>query len=91
MEKIKNIFKNENSHVEVIQSNGEISPKDFWYDQDENEIAKVLKGEAELEFIDGVKANLKASESFYIPKHMKHRVSYTSKDCVWICFFTSGD
>ncbi|MCL1126023.1 cupin domain-containing protein [Shewanella surugensis] len=72
----------ENDHVliERIISKAHVTPEGEWYDQVKNEWVMVLKGEAELTFIDGDKMRLKVGEAVELPAHCKHRVSWTSTD-----------
>ena len=77
-----------NFRIERIVSQGHVSPKDFWYDQDEFEWVAVLQGEAELEFKD-YKIKLKPGDYVLIEPHELHRVSWTSSapQCVWLAVF----
>ncbi|MFA7083656.1 MAG: hypothetical protein WC141_03865 [Arcobacteraceae bacterium] len=43
-EKFLEIFKNDVIRIEKIVSNGQKSPDDFWYEQEESEFVLVLKG-----------------------------------------------
>lgn len=84
---IKLVAKGEGVRVETIKSNGAVSPKDFWYDQSEDEYASVVKGSAILEYESGKKTSIGTGEVIFIPAHTKHRVAYTDADCEWICIF----
>ena len=82
------------ARVERIVSHGHVSPEGFWFDQDQQEWAAVLQGEAELEFEDGPNGRreslrLLAGDWVLIPAHARHRVTYTSADppCVWAAVF----
>ena len=70
--------------VERIVSNGQSSPKDFWYDQPEDEWVLLLQGAATLQFADESSVALKPGDSLLIPCHMIHRVEQTSSDAVWL-------
>ncbi len=74
--------------IERIVSQGHVSPPDFWYDQDEWELAAVLQGSAELEFTD-CKISLSSGDWLIIPEHVKHRVIFTSSEpqCIWLTVF----
>lgn len=87
-EQFFDLIKDENVRIEKIVSNGQSSPKEFWYNQDENEFVIVLKGSAILEFEDK-KVTLNEGDFINISKHTKHRVEYTSKDeeTVWLAVF----
>ena len=51
-EKFFEIFKNEKIKIEKIVSNGQKSPENFWYEQEESEYILLLEGFAILEFDD---------------------------------------
>ena len=74
--------------IEKIVSAGQVSPKDFWYDQAENEFVALLQGEAVITYEDG-NTKLKAGDTVVIAAHKKHRVDYTSFEppCIWLCVF----
>lgn len=92
-EEFIDILKSENVRVERIVSNGQASPKDFWYDQDENEFVLVLEGSAilEIEEKDNTikEINLQKGDFFDIKANVKHRVKYTdsSKPTIWLAVF----
>ncbi len=77
-----------NTRIERIISNGNISPENFWYDQNEWEWVIVLEGSAKLEFKSKV-LELNRGDWVYIPEHEIHRVIYTSYNppCVWLAVF----
>ena len=83
------ILSSPNLRIERIVSEGQSSPEDFWYEQEENEWVIVLQGEAELEYEDGKKEFLKAGDYCNIPRGCKHRVSWTSNDeqTIWLALF----
>jgi cupin 2 domain-containing protein len=87
-EQFFDLLKKENIRVEKIVSNGQISPNDFWYTQDENEFVIILKGEAVLEFEDK-EIPLKVGDYINIESNVKHRVKYTSKEelTLWLAIF----
>ena len=82
------LLKQGGMRIERIVSQGHVSPKDFWYDQDEGEWVAVLQGEAELEFKD-YKIKLNSGDYIFIKPHELHRVIYTSSQpqCVWLAVF----
>ena len=82
------LIESQNIRIEKIVSDGHNSPKDFWYDQNENEWIIVLKGNAKIEFEDKV-VTLKEGDYLNIPKHKKHRVKSTSKTekTIWLAVF----
>ena len=91
MEKIIDLFNDNTMRVEKIRSFGEISPPDFWYCQEENEFVYIVDGNARLTLFDGKEITLSKGDNYYIEKFVKHRVSFTSNDCIWLCVFTKGD
>lgn len=70
--------------IERIISHGQTSD---WYDQTEDEWVCVLQGVGELTYADGSKQRLHAGDTVYLPAHCRHRVSYTSEPCIWLCVF----
>lgn len=89
-EQFFNILKNEKVRIEKIISNGQTSPKDFWYCQEENEFVLLLKGEAILEF-ENNEISLKEGDYINIKAYVKHRVKKTSKSepTIWLAIFYS--
>ena len=87
-EKFFEIFKNETIKVEKIVSNGQISPENFWYEQEKSEFVLVLEGFAILEFEDRV-VELKKGDCLNIEAMEKHRVKFTCLDesTVWFAVF----
>lgn len=86
------LLKNKNVRIERIVSTGQTSPKDFWYDQDENEFVLLLEGEAVLEFKEEDKVKeVKLNKNDYIDikAHVKHRVKYTDTNnpTIWLAVF----
>lgn len=72
--------------LESIDSHGQTSPENFWYDQETDEWVLLYSGLAEIEFQDQGLIQLKAGDHFIIPAHQKHRVTKVSDSppCVWI-------
>ncbi len=85
-EHINNLLSSDGVRVEIITSFSAFSPKDFWYDQSENEFVTVCKGRAALN-IEGKILKLKKGDYIIIPSGVKHRVEYTSSKCVWLCIY----
>ncbi len=83
------IAESNNVKVERIISDGHTSQPGFWYNQDQNEFVIILKGNAVLEFDEGVSVEMTAGDYCIIPAHKKHRVSYTDKSgkTVWLAVF----
>lgn len=89
-EVIEKILENKNIRIERIISKGHSSPKDFWYDQEENEWVIVLKGNAKLLFEGELEAvQLNEGDYLNINAHVKHRVEYTDPDVetIWLAVF----
>jgi cupin 2 domain-containing protein len=70
--------------IERIVSDGQTSPENFWYDQEQSEWVILLQGEAELEYFDGQRLRLHSGDYVLIPARQKHRVSYTAPKTVWL-------
>lgn len=82
------LYEDEKIRIERIVSMGQITPHNFVYDQAENEFVTVVHGEAELLFPDkGETLRLKEGGNIMIKAGVRHRVSYTSSPCVWLCVF----
>lgn len=75
--------------IERIVSCGQVTPDDFWYDQDEEEWIVLLEGEAVLLMEPGKTISLRKGETLLIPPHQKHKVIHTSCEpqCIWLCVF----
>lgn len=87
-EKFFEIFKNETIKVEKIVSNGQNSPENFWYEQEQSEFILLLEGFAILEF-ENRKVELKKGDCLNIEAMEKHRVKFTSQDepTIWFAVF----
>ncbi|MDR0828368.1 MAG: cupin domain-containing protein [Desulfovibrio sp.] len=70
--------------LQRIVSRGHRSGQDFWYEQDEDEWALVLEGEAGIGCADGREIFLSKGDSLFLPAKLRHRVLYTSDPCVWL-------
>lgn len=75
-----------NFKLERIVSQGHASPKDFWYDQDDNEWVILLQGQAQLVFVGQDPVLLNAGDYIHIAAHVKHRVAWTAPDTqtIWL-------
>ena len=87
-EKFFEIFKNEKIKIEKIVSNGQCSPDNFWYEQEENEFVLLLEGFAIVEFED-FEMELKKGDCLNIKAMQKHRVKFTSQTepTIWFAVF----
>ncbi|MHC2069904.1 cupin domain-containing protein [Bremerella sp. T1] len=75
--------------IERILSDGHASPKDFWYDQPQNEFVLLLQGSAVLQIqvderVESV--SLKPGDYINIAARQKHRVESTddNRQTVWL-------
>lgn len=77
--------------IERILSRGHASSPGFWYQQEESEWVLLLRGQARLEFADGV-LDLNPGDYLDIPAGVRHRVAWTSRDpaALWLTVFHSG-
>lgn len=75
--------------IERIVSQGQQSPAEGWYDQDENEWILVVQGAARLCFADGRELRLRPGDHLLIPAHDHHRVSWTDpqQPTIWLAVF----
>ncbi|WP_235827009.1 cupin domain-containing protein [Aliarcobacter vitoriensis] len=82
------VFKNDKIEIEKIVSNGQTSPQNFWYEQENNEYILLLEGFAILEFED-FEVGLKKGDCLNIEAFKKHRVKFTSLDepTIWFAVF----
>ena len=80
------IFQSEIIRIERIISDGQASPDNFWYDQEENEWVILLKGKAKIKYQDQSEQNLTEGDYIFIPSHKKHRVEWTDNNIktVWL-------
>ena len=76
--------------VERIVSHGQVTPEGEWYDQNQDEWVAVLEGEARLQYADGRELRLGKGDCVFLPRHEKHRVSYTSSPCFWLAVFADA-
>ena len=73
--------------LERIISDGQLTPEDEWYDEDENEWFVLLKGSAAL-LLEGdtQPVILKPGDYLNLPVHRKHKVLWTDADekTIWL-------
>ena len=92
-EHFQDLLKTDTVRIERIVSEGQSSPPDFWYDQEESEWVTVLQGHAvvSMQNDDGktVSHTLNKGDSLLLPSHQKHRVDSTSADpiTIWLAVF----
>ncbi|MDR1945910.1 MAG: cupin domain-containing protein [Desulfovibrio sp.] len=56
----------------------------LWYDQEQDEWAAVLEGEAVIAFADGRECTLVKGSYIFLPAHVRHCVRRVSAPCVWL-------
>ena len=87
------LLKTDKVRIERIVSEGQASPPDFWYDQDQSEWVTILQGHAvvTVKNDDGTTVfhTLNVGDSLLLPAHQKHRVDSTSADSktIWLVVF----
>lgn len=74
--------------IERIVSEGQSSPPDFWYDQDQSEWVIILQGKARLQFTDKI-IELQEGDHLKIPAHCRHRVDWTDakQQTIWLAIY----
>ena len=87
-EVFETLFEADNIRIERIISHGHSSPKEGWYDQEENEWVIVLEGSATLAFAQR-EVKLKKGDFLNIKAHEKHKVIHTAQNqkTVWLAIF----
>jgi cupin 2 domain-containing protein len=89
-ELVETLQAHDSFRIERIVSRGHISPREFWYDQEEHEWVTVLTGKAQLQ-IEGEEAlvTLCPGDTYDLPAHTKHRVAWTepNHDTIWLAVF----
>lgn len=89
-EVIQKISEVRDVRIERIVSKGHSSPKDFWYDQTQNELVLVVRGRAKLQIMGESKPTLLSKGDYVIiPPHVKHRVQWTDPgtETVWLAVY----
>lgn len=72
--------------LERIISHGHATPPGQWMQQTEDEWVVLLKGGAELRFVEGQRLSLAAGDHVFIPAGLKHRLESTrdGEDSIWL-------
>jgi cupin 2 domain-containing protein len=85
-ELFEHLARGEGLLIERIISTGQTTPAGQWYDQERDEWAVVVQGEATLKYHDGKTVTLQRGDCVFIPAHVKHRVESTTVDppCIWL-------
>lgn len=88
-ELFEDIINTKDIKIERIVSQGHTSPKEGWYESEQNEWVIVLQGDATLTFENEKSVNLKAGSYYNITASTKHKVSYTSKtqQTIWLAIY----
>lgn len=73
--------------IERIVSWHHTTPKNDWYDQDEDEWVTLLEGTATLTYEDGTAVPLAKGDTLFLPAHVRHQVTATSAPAIWLCVF----
>ena len=82
------LYEDSHMRIERIVSMGQVTPENFIYDQSEDEFVTVLKGEAVISLVDEKRDfHLYEGDSFMIYAGVRHKVTYTSSPCIWLCIF----
>lgn len=93
-ELVEKLIEQDSFRLERIVSRGQISPPDFWYDQNEHEWVVILAGKAQLQ-IDGLEqpVTLNPGDTYNLPAHTKHRVAWTApnQDTIWLTVFWKSE
>lgn len=91
-ELISVLAENENVKIERIVSDGQASPEDFWYDQEQNEWVLLISGSAVLSIekdSGAEQCELGPGDHLLIPAHQRHRVESTSQtgQTIWLAVY----
>ncbi len=70
--------------LERILSFGHTTPGGEWYDQSWTEWVAVIRGMAVLAYDNGETVTLRVGDHLIIPPRRRHRVTFTSDDCLWL-------
>ena len=70
--------------IERIVSHGHRTPAGEWYDQQTDEWVIMIQGKGTVLLEDGNEHRLNRGDYLFIPKHQKHRVTYTELQTIWL-------
>ncbi|AJC48662.1 cupin domain-containing protein [Allofrancisella guangzhouensis] len=82
-EKFIDLLSTKNIKIEKIISYGQVTSTDTPYIQQHDEWVLVLKGNAKLKLEDK-EYTLEQGEYLFIPKNIKHWVTYTDNPTIWL-------
>ena len=86
-ELIETNLQTSNFRIERIVSHGHYSTEGFWYDQSDNELVILLKGNAVLRFENQSQLiKMNPGDYLHIDRHQRHRVEWTDpqQETVWL-------
>ena len=85
-EVFETIFEKVGVKIERIVSKGQVTPADYWYDQEQDEWVFIAKGQAKIRYYNGEEIVLIQGDYLTIPAHQKHQVSWTDPDneTIWL-------
>ena len=83
-EQMQTLLKINSIELERIVSFGQSTPQGEWYEQSWDEWVMVAKGNAIVILEDGQEFPMKEGDYTFIKRNIRHRVSYTSDDCIWL-------
>lgn len=85
-EVFESLLRGKDFFLERIVTHRDYKQPGKWYDQEKDEWALLLNGEAILEFEGEKKVNLHHGDYLVIPAHRRHRVIWTegSPACTWL-------
>jgi cupin 2 domain-containing protein len=89
-ELIETILQTSNFRIERIVSHGHHSEEGFWYDQSDNELVILLKGNAVLRFENQSQPiSMKPGDYLNIEKHIRHKVDWTDpeQETIWLAIY----
>lgn len=88
-EQFEELLRGEQVRIERILSQGQASPAEGWYEQEEHEWVLVLEGCGIIGFADGREVSLQKGDYLNIPAYVKHRVLWTDPDntTLWLGIF----
>ena len=75
--------------IERILSNGQTTLEGEWYDQETDEWVLVLRGSGKLLFEGNGEQTLNQGDYLFIPRHKKHRVTFTDLNTIWLAIHIS--
>jgi cupin 2 domain-containing protein len=84
------ILQSPHVRIERIVSTGQSTPEGEWYDQEQHEWILLVQGHAALRFEEEPEERvLVAGNCLNIAAHVRHRVTWTSRDepTVWLAVF----